>query len=199
MAKKRKHENKPQRLAEGLRAHKNHARAQLGRKNSPRARSRGNTRGTVADARPVSPIVRLIQSLGQEKIRFQIVGMSAAILQGVIVSTLDTDIWVDLPERHYIRLMNLVVKQGGTPLARTLYALSDGRLVNFLFAVHGLRNFEAEYKNAVNATIEGEPVKALPLERILKSKKTVLRDKDRVHILHIERFLKGRKRLKAAR
>jgi hypothetical protein len=124
--------------------------------------------------------------------------MSAAILQGVIVSTLDTDIWVDLPERQYVRLMNLVVKQGGTQLAPTLYALADGRLVIFLFTVHGLRNFEAEYKNATNATIEGEPVKALTLERILKSKKTVLRDKDRVHIFHIERFLKGRKRLKAS-
>ena len=43
----------------------------------------------MADARSVSPIVRLIQSLGKEKIRFQLVGMSAAILQGVIVTTLD--------------------------------------------------------------------------------------------------------------
>ena len=150
----------------------------------------------MANARSVSPIVRLIQSLGEEKIRFQIVGMSAAILQGVIVTTIDTDIWVDLHERQYVRLMNLVVTQGGTPLAPTLYALSDGRLVNFLFTVHGLRNFEAEYSNAANATVEGEPVKVLPLERILKSKKTVLRDKDRLHILQIERFLKGRKRLK---
>ena len=88
--------------------------------------------------------------------------MSAAILQGVIVTTIDTDIWVDLPERQYIRLMNLVLQQGGT----------------------------------VKATIERQPVKVLPLERILKSKKTVLRDKDRLHILQIERVLKGRKRLK---
>ncbi len=122
--------------------------------------------------------------------------MSAAIVQGVIVTTLDTDIWVDLPERQYARLMNLVLKQDGTALAPTLYALSDGRLVNFLFAVHGLRDFGFEYKKAVDATIEGEPVKALPLERILKSKRTILRDKDRVHILHIERFLKGRKKLR---
>src|SRR2546421_4843115 len=141
MAKKRKHENKPQRLAKGVRAHKKHARTQPRRKDSPRARTRRNTGGTVANARSVSPIVRVIQSLGEEKIRFQIVGMSAAILQGVIVTTIDTDIWVDLHERQYVRLMNLVVTQGGTPLAPTLYALSDGRLVNFLFTVHGLRNF----------------------------------------------------------
>ena len=125
--------------------------------------------------------------------------MSAAILQGVIVTTLDVDMWVDLPERQYVRLMNLVVKQGGTALAPTLYTLADGRLVNFLFTVHGVRKFGAEYKNAVDAKIEGKTVKVLPLERILKSKKTVLRDKDRTHILLIERFLKGRKKLKGSK
>ena len=117
-------------------------------------------------------------------------------MQGVIVTTIDVDVWVDLPERQYVRLMNLVLKQGGVVLARTLYALADGRLVNFLFRVDGVRSFEAEFKGAVDAKIEGEPVKVLPLERILKSKQTVLRDKDRLHILHIERFLKGRKKLK---
>ena len=125
--------------------------------------------------------------------------MSAAILQGVIVTTIDVDIWIDLPERQYIRLMNLVLKQGGTALAKTLYALADGRLVNFLFTVHGVRDFNAEFQNAVDAKIEGEPVKVLPLERILQSKKTILRDKDRLHILQIERFLRGRKRLKESK
>src|SRR5437867_12517188 len=134
---KTKHENQAQRLAKGLQTDRKNARTQPRGKGSARTRSGRNAGGTVADARSVSPIVRLIQSLGKEKIRFQLVGMSAAILQGVIVTTLDTDIWVDLPERQYVRLMNLVVKQGGTPLAPTLYALSDGRLVNFLFTVYG--------------------------------------------------------------
>ena len=121
--------------------------------------------------------------------------MSAAVLQGVIVTTMDIDIWVDLPERQYVRLMNLVLKQGGSTLAPTLYALADGRLVNFLFRVTGLRSFAAEFKGALDAKMEGVPVKLLPLERILKSKQTVLRDKDVAHIFHIKRFLKGRKKL----
>ncbi len=125
--------------------------------------------------------------------------MSAAILQGVLVTTLDTDIWVDLPERQYVRLMNLILGQGGTALAPTLYALSDGHLVNFLFTVHGLRSFDAEFKHAAEGKIEGEPVKVLPLERILKSKKTIRRDKDLVHIFHIERFLKGRRTLRGGK
>ena len=58
----------------------------------------------------------------------------------------------------------------------------------------GLKSFDAEYRDAVDAKIAGEPVKALPLERILHSKKTIRRDKDLLHILHIERFLKGRKK-----
>ena len=41
------------------------------------------------DARPVSPLLRLIQSLGQEKIRFQLVGMSAAILQRIWLPDMD--------------------------------------------------------------------------------------------------------------
>ena len=196
MATKHKYENTPERLAGGVSKAKRNARAKSGGKSATRPRAGRDSGRTMADARQFSPIVRLIQSLGEEKIRFQLVGMSAAILQGVIVTTLDVDMWVDLPERQYVRLMNLVVKQGGTALAPTLYALADGRLVNFLFTVHGVRDFVAEYKNAVDAKIEGETIKVLPLERILKSKKTVLRDKDRTHILLIERFLKGRKKLK---
>ena len=196
MRRKQNDENKVKRLAEGLPKNKNYARTQSRRKSSSGPRPGRDARRKVADARPVSPVLRLIQSLAEEEIRFQVVGMSAAILQGVIVTTIDTDIWVDLPERQYIRLMNMVVKQGGTAIAPTLYALSDGRLVNFLFRVGGLGNFASEYKGAVELKLEGQPVKVLPLARILKSKKTILRDKDRLHILQIERFLKGRKKLK---
>jgi hypothetical protein len=46
----------------------------------------------VADARAVSPLARLIHALQQEGIRFQIAGMSAAILQGVPATTLDTSV-----------------------------------------------------------------------------------------------------------
>jgi hypothetical protein len=113
------------------------------------------------------------------------------------MGTLDTDIWVDLPERQYIRLLNLCTKLGATPMAPTLYILSDGRPVNFLFSVNGVRNFAAEYKNAVTAKLEGLSVKVLPLERILKSKKTIRRDKDAAHIFEIEKFLKQKKKLDA--
>ncbi len=198
MPKKKQKEDKAdaKRLADCLSKTSQYAETKHGRKSPARPRNGGDAGRTVNDARPVSPLIRLIQSLGEEEIRFQIVGMSAAVLQGVMMTTLDTDIWVDLPERQYIRLTNLCVKQGASALAPTLYVLADGRVVNFLFRVDGIRSFKTEYKNAVLANIGGEEVRVLPLSRILQSKKTILRDKDKLHILAIENVLKANKETK---
>jgi hypothetical protein len=119
--------------------------------------------------------------------------MAAAILQGVPATTLDTDIWVELPERRYTRLLGLCVRQGGAVLARTLCALADGSLVNFLFSVHGLRGFAAEYTRAHVVQWNGMPVKVLPLQRILKSKQTIRREKDLAHIPLIKRVLQAQR------
>jgi hypothetical protein len=179
------------RLAESIQKAPKLARSNARGKSAARARSGCDARGTAGETRSVPPLVRLIQSLGQEKIRFQIVGMTAAVLQGVSVTTFDTDIWVDLPERQYIRLANLLIKQNATAMAPTLYVLEDGKLINFLFSVTGLRSFRLEYKGARTAVLGGEKVKVLPLDRILKSKKTILRDKDLVHIPLIEKVMAG--------
>jgi hypothetical protein len=50
-----------------------------------------------------------------------------------------------------------------------------------------------EFKNAITAKLEGFEVKLLPLKRILKSKKTIRRDKDLVHIRLIENVIRARK------
>ena len=125
--------------------------------------------------------------------------MTAGILQGVLTNTLDTDFWVDLPTRQCMGLWNIIHAQGGSALSQTLYVLEDGRVVNFLFSVDGLRGFAAEFKNAVTAKLEGIEVKLLPLERILKSKQTIRRDKDLAHIRLIENVLKGRKKLEGGK
>ena len=121
--------------------------------------------------------------------------MTAAVYQGVMLNTMDTDIWVDLPTRQYMRLWNVIRAQGGSALSQTLYVLADGKVVNFLFAVTGLRSFATEYRSALLGKMEGLSVKILPLARILKSKKAVMREKDQAHIPHIERVLKARKKL----
>lgn len=121
--------------------------------------------------------------------------MTAAVLQGVMLNTMDIDIWVELPTRQYMRLWELVRQQGGSALSKTLYVLEDGKVVNFIFEVTGLKEFATEYVNALNLRVEGLRVKVLPLARILKSKKAILRDKDMAHIPEIEKALKARKAL----
>lgn len=197
MTKRRDNEDKSKRLAKGVSKDKANARGDIEGKSVASTRVGSHTRRTDKNARRQSTLARLIQSLEQEKIRFQIVGMTAAVYQGVMLNTMDTDIWVDLPTRQYMRLWNIIRAQGGTALSQVLYVLADGKVVNFLFEVTGLKSFSTEYRDALTVKMEGLAVKVLPLSRILKSKKTVLRDKDIAHIPHIEKVLKARKRLES--
>jgi hypothetical protein len=186
--------NYAKRLAKSLSETQTDARHKRGGKNPTRAESRRHARRALADARDVSPLTRLIQSLGEEGIRFQMVGMSAAIIQGVPATTLDTDLWVDLPERQYVRLLNLVVKQGGTALARTVYALADGSLVNFIFGMTGLGAFAEEYAQAREILWNGLRIRVLPLGRIYASKQAAGRQKDLAHLPLLRRVLRGHRR-----
>ena len=104
--------------------------------------------------------------------------MSGAILQGVPMTTLDTDLWIDLPERQYIRLLTLAQKLGGSIIAQTVVALRNGTLVNFLFRIDGIASFATEWRRAIEVDLYGEKVKVLPLERIIRSKEFVGRPKD---------------------
>jgi len=109
----------------------------------------------VENARKPSPLARLIHTLEQEKIRFKIAGMSGAILQGVPATTLDTDIWIDLPSRQYIRILNLCRELGAEIRANTVVDLSDGSTVNFRYEVNGLHSFSSENRKAKTGSVAG--------------------------------------------
>ncbi len=121
--------------------------------------------------------------------------MSGAILQGVPATTLDTDIWIDLPARQYIRILNLCRRLGADIRANTVVDLSDGSTVNFLYAVHGLQSFDYEYQRAKRLKWLGMAVAVLPLERIYASKKFVGRAKDLAHLPLLEQTMRLRRRV----
>jgi hypothetical protein len=108
--------------------------------------------------------------------------MSAAILQGVPATTLDTDIWIDLPERQYVKVLAVCRGLGAELLARTVVSLRDDTLVNFLYRVDGLGAFKTEAKKAVRLRWFGMKVDVLPLQSIIRSKETVRREKDLAHL-----------------
>ena len=119
--------------------------------------------------------------------------MSAAILQGVPATTIDTDIWVELPARQFVRLTSMVLRLKGNMLAPTVAALEDDSLVNFLPRVDGIGDFSAEYPKAKRLRWQRMIVPVLPLESILKSKKAIGRPKDIAHIPLIRQVLRLRK------
>jgi hypothetical protein len=116
--------------------------------------------------------------------------MSAAILQGAPATTLDTDIWVELPERQFVRLTKIVLALGGTMLAPTVAALSDDSLINFLSRLDGLDSFAVEYRKAKKLRWQGTTVAVVPLQSIIKSKEHVRRPKDLAHLPLLEQTLK---------
>jgi len=125
--------------------------------------------------------------------------MSGAILQGVPATTLDTDIWIDLRSRQYMRVLNLCRQLGAKVRANTLVDLSDGSTVNFLYEVHGLRSFQYEYQRAKRVRWLQTEVAVLPLERSYASKKFVGRPKDLAHLPLLEQTMRLKRRLRRHR
>ena len=160
---------------------------------------RGDARRKVAAARELSPLGALFAALQEERIKFVVVGMTAAIIQGAPGVTLDTDLWVQLPERQYMRLINLSVRLGATAVRQTVVALRDGKLVNYCYGISGVASFSTEYRHAKLMKWEGAVVRVLPLERIIRSKEAADRDKDRAVLPLLRDIAASRKKLRIRR
>ena len=88
-----------------------------------------------------------MEALEAEEIRYVVIGMAAAVAQGVMANTLDVDLWIDLPSRQYMRVLNLARRLGATIAANTVVYLEDGTPVNFVYEVTGLGSYSCERKH----------------------------------------------------
>jgi hypothetical protein len=191
-----KNGNNAKRLAKSASQAARHERFGRARKNPVRPVRGGDAGRALADERELSPLARLLGALRVEKIRFQVIGMTAANLQGVPGSTIDVDLWLDLPARQYIKALNLALKEGAQVVRNTVVELSDGTLVNFVYEVTGLPAFAGTFGKAKKLVWNGMEVAVLPLELIRQSKKAIRRPKDLLHIELIDQRLAVMKRIK---
>jgi hypothetical protein len=122
--------------------------------------------------------------------------MTAAILQGVPATTLDTDLWIDLPPRRYMKVLRICQGLGAAIRANTVVELSDGTLVNFVYEMHGVGSFSQELRRGKKLRWLGMDVAVLPLERVHESKKFVGRPKDIAHLPLLEQTMQLRRRLR---
>jgi hypothetical protein len=143
----------------------------------------------------VSSLGAFLKALREEQIDCILIGMMAAVEQGAPLTTLDYDLWVNLSERHYVRLLGIVQRLGGTVMARTVYELADGIQVNAIFHPDGLRSFAAEARQCRRARLDGQVIKVLPLARVIASKRASDREKDLAVLPVLERTLRLSRRL----
>ena len=125
--------------------------------------------------------------------------MTAAVLQGTPVTTFDVDLWIDLPSRRYIQVMNLARKLGAQMVANTVALLPGDLPINFVYSVGGLNSFKKEYHAARRLRWLGRSIAVLPLERIYASKRFVGRPKDLAHLPLLEQTMRLQRRLRRQR
>lgn len=135
---------------------------------------------------------RFLEELNARGVRYMIVGLSAAIIQGANTLTRDIDLWFATIADPQIAPAaaaagGIWVSGFGMMPAQLGGALGDRfDVVNLM---SGLGSFDKEYSGAIDAQIDGVDVKVLPLSRILASKRAADRSKDRAVIPALEEAL----------
>lgn len=127
--------------------------------------------------------VRFFQALDALGIRFLIVGLSAAVLQGADTVTADIDLWLE--DRGDPRIHEAAQRAGGVwvpghfGMAPPMLGgdeLSDR--LDVVTSLHGLESFAVEYAGARTLVADGVSLRVLPLERVIASKRAAGRRKD---------------------
>jgi predicted nucleotidyltransferase len=124
-----------------------------------------------------------LKALTDRHVRFMMVGLSAALVEGAPVVTQDVDLWFeDIEDRNIHEAAQLVgggFSKGRDLFPPFLYGAGTDRF-DVVLGCQGLGRFSEELLNAPVREIGGVPVHVLSLERIIVSKEAVDRPKDRM-------------------
>lgn len=131
-----------------------------------------------------------LEALDERGVRYLVVGMSAALMQGVPGSTIDIDLWFESLTDE--RIADAARSVGGFVVTRSQPPLLGGPFGDrFDLVTHmsGLPDFDAEYAHSLAIDLGNATVRVLPLARILASKRAAGRPKDKLVIAQIEQTL----------
>ncbi len=125
--------------------------------------------------------VRFLRELVKNDVRFMIVGLAAAALQGAPVVTQDVALWFEDLEDPGIK--KALKKVGGALVPQIglnppMFAGESVRLFDVVLTMHGLGSFAEERRHTLEILLAGVSVKVLKLARIIRSKETLKRPKD---------------------
>jgi hypothetical protein len=138
----------------------------------------------------------LLEALNALGVRYLIVGMGAALLEGAPGTTQDLDLWFGTIDAE--RLREAANKAGGLYVPG--FGLQPPAIggegldrLDIVLTASGLDPFEIEFARARDYDLDGVPVKVLPLERVIVSKRAAKRLKDAAQIPMLEAALSARK------
>jgi len=157
----------------------------------------------MVDSRVLSdPERRLLEELVARRVRFLVVGMSAALLQGARGSTEDIDLWfADVSDPA---IAASVRAAGGIWISGS-FGMGPPRIggevlgdrFDVVTTMSGLPDFDTEFLGAIREVVDGVELPVLPLRRILESKRAAGRPKDLAAIPAIEDALAVIERLES--
>jgi hypothetical protein len=123
--------------------------------------------------------VVFLKELARRRVKFMVVGMSAAVIQGADLGTEDIDLWFeslsDPGLDEAARAAGGVIARRANPPMLTGKGLDH---IDLVIRCDGLRAFDVEYDSAIEAEAFGVKLKVLPLRRVISSKKAANRLKD---------------------
>jgi hypothetical protein len=145
--------------------------------------------------------LRFLRALLRRKVRFMVVGLSAAALHGAPVVTQHVDLWFeDLADPRIREALREVDASYVAPSLQNppMFAGGGVELFDIVLTVHGLGDFSEELPNCVDVALGRHRLKVLRVDRILASKRAANRAKDRLVIPVLEDSLAA-SQAKAAR
>jgi hypothetical protein len=122
----------------------------------------------------------LLRELELRSVRFLVIGLSAAVIEGAPIATQDIDLWFETLDE---RVSSAAVAAGGfwvSGFGAQPPAFGGPGLerLDVVLTAHGLRSFDAEYRESVIRHVDGIPLHVLPLDRVIASKRATRRPKD---------------------
>jgi hypothetical protein len=128
---------------------------------------------------------RLLKNLLKRKVRFMVVGLSAATLQGAPVVTQDVDLWFENPGDP--KMSQALREVGAAYVPPSIHnppmiAGKGAELFGIVLRMDGLGGFADEIEHCVEIPLGRQKLKVLSLERILASKMAANRAKDQLSI-----------------
>lgn len=137
--------------------------------------------------------LELLGSLVRHRVRFMVVGLSAAALQGAPVVTQDVDLWFeDLNDPKLVRALRAVGAGYVPPFGHNPPMLAGRHTEPFhvVLSMSGLNRFGEEFRNARIIRLGKVRLKVLSLECILVSKTAANRPKDQVVLSVLQNVLR---------